>query len=62
MDELIDELIEEKMVVVLKLIRTNSTADEVLKITQSFVNLTHGDNNRLAQQGTKTARTKGPGT
>ena len=56
-----DELIEEKMVIVLKLIRTNSSADEVLKITQAFVNLTHGSNNMLAQQGAKTARTKGTG-
>lgn len=39
-----DKLIEEKMEIVLKLIRTNSTADEVLKITQAFVNLTNGNN------------------
>ena len=55
-----DELIEEKMVIVLKLIRTNSSADEALKITQAFVNLTHGSGN-LLQQGAKTARTKGTG-
>ena len=51
-----DKLIEEKMEIVLKLIRVNNTADEVLKITQAFVNIVNGSN--LRQQGNKTA-TKG---
>lgn len=57
-----DELIEEKMEIVLKLIRTNSSSDEVLKITQAFVNLTNGSNNLLHQQANQKARTKGTGT
>jgi len=53
-----DELIEEKTEIILKLIRSNCTADEVIKITQAFVNITNGKNFR--QQG-KPTRKQGAG-
>jgi hypothetical protein len=54
-----DEKIDEKIEIVLNLIRTNNSADEVLKITQAFVNITNG-RNLLRQQGT-TTRKQGTG-
>lgn len=39
-----DQLFEEKMEVVLKLIRVNSTADEALKVTQAALNLAQARN------------------
>jgi hypothetical protein len=54
-----DKLIEDKLMIVLNLIRTNNTADDVLKITQAFVNLANGRN--LLEQG-KVTRNKGAGT
>jgi len=39
MDKSIEELFDEKTKVVLNLIRTNSTADDVLKITQGLRNI-----------------------
>jgi len=51
--------IDEKIEIVLNLIRTNNSADEVLKITQAFVNITNG-RNLLRQQGT-TTRKQGTG-
>jgi hypothetical protein len=53
----VEELIEEKTKVVLNLIRTNNSADEVLKITQAFVNISNGRNLFLSQG--KPTRTKG---
>jgi hypothetical protein len=40
----VDELIEEKIKVVLNLIRTNNTADDALKITQAVDNLARARN------------------
>jgi hypothetical protein len=54
-----DKLIEDKMTIVLNLIRTNNTADEVLKITQAFLNLASGRN---VLEGLKAIRTKGAGS
>ena len=54
-----DEKIDEKIEIVLNLIRTNNSADEVLKITQAFVNIANG-RNLLRQQGT-TTRKQGTG-
>ena len=45
MNEKMDEKIDEKIYVVLNLIRTNNTSDEALKISQAFVNMTLGKNN-----------------
>ena len=56
---MMDDLIEEKVKVVLNLIRTNNSADEVLKITQAFVNIANGKH--LYQQG-KVTRNKGAGS
>lgn len=56
MSEETEKKIEEKMLVVLNLIRTNSTGDDVLKLTQGFVNLTIAKNN-LSQE-TKTTQKK----
>ena len=39
-----NELFEEKMKIVLNLIRTNNTADDVMKITQAALNLAHTRN------------------
>ena len=39
-----DELFEDKMKVVLNLIRTNNTADDALKITQAAYNLAQARN------------------
>ena len=52
-----DELIEEKTKVVLNLIRTNNSADEALKLTQAFRNITEAS--VIRQQAGKTTRTKG---
>lgn len=54
-----DKLIEDKLTVVLNLIRTNNTADEVLKITQAFLNLANG---RTCLEQVKLTRTKGAGS
>ena len=54
-----DEKIDEKIEIVLNLIRTNNSADEVLKITQAFVNISNG-RNLLSQQRT-TTRKQGTG-
>lgn len=40
-----NELFEEKMKVVLNLIRTNNSADDALKITQAAYNLAQARNN-----------------
>lgn len=61
MEKSIEDLVDEKIAVVLNLIRTNNQPDDVLKITQAFVNITHGSNNRLAQQGAKSTRKQGAG-
>ena len=50
-----DELIDEKIKVVLNLLRTNNTQDEALKFSQAFVNMANGKN--ILQQGTQ-AKTK----
>ncbi len=43
LDEL-DNLIKDKMKVVLNLIRTNNTEDQALKVSQAFDNLVRGRN------------------
>jgi len=52
MDE-IEKLVQEKMKIVLNLIRTASTADDVLKITQGFRNLVEGEIARTQETGVK---------
>ena len=52
---MMDEKIDEKIEIVLNLIRTNNSADEVLKITQAFVNNANG-RNLLRQQRTPTRK------
>ena len=47
MAESIEALTDAKMQIVLNLLRTNSTADEALKITQAVVNLANGRNQLL---------------
>jgi len=54
-----DEKIDEKIEIVLNLIRTNNSADEVLKITQAFVNIANGRN--LLRQQRTTTRKQGTG-
>lgn len=59
-----NDLIEEKMKVVLNLIRTNNSADEALKITQAMDNLTRAKYTLYsleADSGGKATRTKGAG-
>ena len=48
-----DDLIEQKTKIVLNLIRTNSTADDVLKITQGFRNIVDGWNDLKEPKPTK---------
>lgn len=45
-----NELFEEKMKIVLNLIRTNNTADDVMKITQAAWNLANARNYFLVSQ------------
>ena len=52
MDEM-EKLVQEKMKIVLNLIRTSSTADDVLKITQGFRNLVEGEFSRTQEIGVK---------
>lgn len=54
----VDELIEEKIKVVLNLIRVNNTADEALKITQAVDNLARA---RSTLSETKPTRKQGAG-
>ena len=49
MSEELEKKIEEKLLVILNLIRTNSTGDDVLKITQGFANVTNGQSNLLGK-------------
>ena len=49
-----DELIEQKAKIILNLIRTNSTADDVLKITQGFRNIVDGWNDLKEPKPTRT--------
>lgn len=49
-----EELIEQKTKIVLNLIRTNCTADDVLKITQGFRNIVDGWNDLKEQKPTRT--------
>lgn len=67
------ELFEEKMKVVLNLIRTNSTGDDAMKITQAACNLAQARNafvseaERAEQEpetytGNKTVKKSGTGT
>lgn len=54
-----NELIEEKMKVVLNLIRTNNSADDALKITQAMDNLTRAKRSLCEiEMGAKKTRTK----
>lgn len=53
-----DELFEEKMKVVLNLIRTNNTADEALKITQAALNLAQARNTSAGMKETKKKETE----
>lgn len=45
MDDL-EKLVQEKLKVVINLIRPSSSADDVLKITQGYRNLVDGENSR----------------
>lgn len=54
-----DELIEEKIKVVLNLIRTNNTADDALKITQAVDNLARARNALVMEM--KTTKKSGTG-
>lgn len=59
------ELFEDKMKIVLNLIRTNSTADDAQKITQAALNLAHARNYFLLnqpQEEPKTPKKQGAGT
>lgn len=60
MSEELEKKIEEKLLIILNLIRTNSTGDDVLKITQGFANVTNGKNNLLVE-GKTTPRKQGAG-
>lgn len=56
-----DELFEDKMKVVLNLIRTNNTADDALKITQAAYNLAQARNTfAVLTQEPKTPKKQGP--
>jgi hypothetical protein len=48
-----NELFEDKMKIVLNLIRTNNSADEALKITQAVANLAHARNVAMMNQSTE---------
>lgn len=61
MDEL-EVLVQDKTRVVLNLIRSNNTADDVLKITQAFRNIVEGENVRKQDSGAKTTRKQGAGS
>lgn len=56
-----NELFEEKMKVVLNLIRTNNSADDALKITQAADNLARARNNFLEPSSTETKTPKRQG-
>jgi hypothetical protein len=56
-----NEMFEEKMKVVLNLIRTNNTGDEALKISQAALNLAHARNTFQAQEQTELKTTKKQG-
>lgn len=51
-----NELFEEKMKIVLNLIRTNNSADEALKITQAADNLARARNTFSLEQSTTEAK------
>jgi hypothetical protein len=53
-----NELFEEKMKVVLNLIRTNNSAEEALKITQAALNLSHARNTAAAFQAQEQTESK----
>ena len=57
-----NELFEEKLKIVLNLIRTNNTGDEALKITQACLNLAHARNTFQAPEQTELKTTKKPGS
>ena len=57
-----DELIEEKMKVVLNLIRTNNSADDALKITQAVDNLTRAKCSLLGWKANSPRKTASKGT
>lgn len=56
-----NELFEEKMKIVLNLIRTNNSADEALKITQAADNLARARNTFAVDAEPKTTKKTGAG-
>ncbi len=63
MDEEINGLFDAQLIIVLKLIRTNSTSDDVLKITQAADNLVRAKNsfNWANSQESNQKKNKGTG-
>lgn len=55
-----NELFEEKMKIVLNLIRTNNTSDEALKVTQAAYNLAQARNSFNLNHPTEDTETKPP--
>lgn len=56
-----NDLIDEKMKVVLNLIRTNNTADDALKITQAVDNLTRSKRTLSEIEAETGGKTRGKG-
>jgi hypothetical protein len=57
----IEKLVQEKLKIILNLIRTNSTSDDVLKVTQGFRNIVEGEIARTQEVGVKTTKKQGAG-
>jgi hypothetical protein len=64
MEQKMNELFEEKLKVVLNLIRTNSSAEDAMKISQAACNLVHARSTFAVnqEQEPKTQKKQGSGT